>query len=58
MDVPDGILQHFVLGSTAWMTATVGMRLLDAPTLLCVTYGVSGQRITGYGMLVGTRASW
>jgi len=49
-----GIVQLFVLGNMAWMTATVGMLLLDAPTRLCVTYGTSDQRITGYGLLLVT----
>jgi hypothetical protein len=49
-----GIVQLFVLGNMAWMTATVGMLLLDAPTRLCVNYGASDQRITGYGLLLVT----
>lgn len=49
-----GIVQLFVLGNMAWMTATVGLLLLDAPTRLCVNYGTSDQRLTGYGLLVVT----
>ena len=50
------IVQLFVLGNMAWMTATVGLLLLDAPTRLCVTYGASDQRLAGYGLLVVTLA--
>ena len=38
----------------AWMTATIGLLLLDAPTRLCVNYGASDQRVAGYGLLVVT----
>ncbi|QJR36749.1 hypothetical protein [Gemmatimonas groenlandica] len=48
------IVQLFVLGNTAWMTATVGMLLLDAPTRVCVNYGASDQRLAGYGLLMVT----
>lgn len=51
-----GIIQLFVLGNMAWMTATVGLLLLDAPTRWCVNYGTSDQRVTGYGLLVVTLA--
>lgn len=48
------IVQLFVLGNMAWMTATIGLLLLDAPTRLCVNYGASDQRVAGYGLLVVT----
>lgn len=50
------IVQLFVLGSMAWMTATVGLLLLDAPIRLCVNYAASDQRVAGYGLLVATLA--
>lgn len=48
------IVQLFVLGNMAWMTATVGLLLLDAPTRVCVNYGASDQQLTGYGLLIVT----
>ncbi len=41
----------FAVGNGAWMTATVGMLLLDAPGRLCVSYGIRDQLFTGYGLL-------
>lgn len=51
-----GIVQLFVLGNMAWMTASVGLLLVDAPTRWCVNYGTSDQMVTGYGLLVVTLA--
>ncbi len=48
------IVQLFVLGNMAWMMATVGLLLLEAPTRLCVNYGTSDQQFTGYGLLLVT----
>lgn len=45
------IARVFTVGNAAWMTGTVGMLLLDAPTRLCVRYGANDQRVAGYAML-------
>lgn len=40
----------------AWMMATIGMLLLDAPVRLCTSYGSSDQRETGIAMIALTVA--
>ena len=54
--VASAIVRTFVLGNMAWMTATVGMLLLDAPARLCTSYGASDQRETGIAMIALTMA--
>lgn len=51
------IVRVFVAGNALWMTATVGMLLLDAPVRLCVRYGAADQQHTGYAMLGITAAA-
>jgi hypothetical protein len=51
------MVRTFVVGNVAWMTATVGMLLLDAPTRLCANYGASDQRVTGIAMIILTVAA-
>jgi hypothetical protein len=46
----------FVLGNLAFMTAVVGMVLVDSPQRLCVSYGSADQRLAGY-LLIGLVAS-
>ncbi len=50
------IVRTFVIGNMAWMTATIGMLLLDAPVRLCTSYGASDQRETGIAMIALTIA--
>ena len=45
------IVQIFALGMAAWMTATVGMLLLNASNRLCVSYGFGDQQVTGYTLI-------
>ena len=51
------IVRTFTLGNTVWMSATIGMLLLDAPTRLCTTYGTSDQRGTGIALIALTIAA-
>ncbi len=46
------IVRVFMLGNVAWMTATVGVLLLDSPVRLCASYGANDQRVTGYGLVL------
>lgn len=41
----------FVVGNVAFMTAVVGTVLIDSPERLCVSYGTSDQRVTGYALI-------
>ena len=52
--VASAIVRTFVLGNMAWMTATIGMLLLDAPERLCTSYGASDQQETGIAMIALT----
>ena len=54
--VASAIVRTFVIGHMAWMTATIGMLLLDAPVRLCTSYGSSDQRETGIAMIALTVA--
>ena len=54
--VASAIVRTFVIGNMAWMTATIGMLLLDAPVRLCASYGSSDQRETGIAMIALTMA--
>lgn len=36
---------------SAWMTATVGMLLLDASNRLCVSYQFEDQQLIGYTLI-------
>jgi hypothetical protein len=51
------LVRTFVVGNVAWMMATFGMLLLDAPARLCVNYGASDQRVTGMAMIILTVAA-
>jgi len=51
------LVRTFVVGNTAWMMATVGMLLLDAPVRLCTSYGASDQRVTGIALVALTIAA-
>ena len=54
--VASAIVRTFVIGNMAWMTATIGMLLLEAPVRLCTSYGSSDQRETGIAMITLTVA--
>ncbi len=54
--VASAIVRTFVIGNMAWMAATIGMLLLDAPVRLCTSYGSSDQRETGIAMIALTIA--
>ncbi len=51
------IVRTFFVGNAAWMSATIGMLLLDAPVRLCTSYGASDQRETGIVMIALTIAA-
>jgi cytochrome c oxidase assembly factor CtaG len=51
------LVRTFVVGNAAWMMATFGMLLLDAPIRLCANYGASDQRVTGIAMIILTVAA-
>ncbi len=46
------VVRLFVLGNGVWMTATVGVLLLDAPNRVCVSYGTNDQELAGYGLVL------
>ncbi|WP_411282115.1 hypothetical protein [Gemmatimonas sp.] len=54
--VASTIVRTFVLGNMAWMTATIGMLLLDTLVRLCTSYGSSDQHETGIAMIALTVA--
>jgi len=45
------LVRVFAAGNAAWMMATVGLLLLDAPVRLCVRYGSTDQQHTGYALI-------
>ncbi len=46
------LVRAFVLGNSVWMSATVGVLLVDAPSRLCTNYTTNEQAIAGYGLIV------
>ena len=48
------LVQSFVLGNGAWMTASIGLMLVDSPERLCANYGAGDQRSSGVALITVT----
>jgi hypothetical protein len=53
------MVRAFVVGNSLWMSATVGLLLIDAPNRLCANYTTNDQGVTGFalvGLSIGVSA--
>jgi len=48
------VVRVFLFGNATWMTATIGLLLLDSASRLCANYTMNDQQYAGYGLLVVT----
>lgn len=48
------LARTFVVGNSAWMTATFGLLYLDAPARLCTSYGRGEQQQVGIALVATT----